>query len=306
MGQSRLDCFAWPVATLAVCLGAARMIEHVPVVSRLQRVGIVSGGACLALFLYTARQQLQCPAQYVASSERQIVHAVHDLVADGTPLVVYPWANWALGYYGDWPVELVPAPETAAHFYAVSQRPRTLVLREAYDGRNFLEHHEVITSALRPFVAAAGPRIVYFGAGRPGDLGLVPAALGSFGFREIHRESGSLAVAIVLDRSAPNQRSSSATVLPLTVAAGRPAGSMPGRWSTCAARSANATLERWGLACVQRRRRGRTSRGRRGDPTRRAISRAVGRSRADDEPILGAGFSRSRDARRGRARHARG
>ncbi|MFN7135362.1 MAG: hypothetical protein ACK4N5_25030, partial [Myxococcales bacterium] len=51
---------------------------------------------------------------------------------------VAPWANWAVGLYGDAPVRLRRVYDSANTFWTELARPDALVLHETHRGRPFL------------------------------------------------------------------------------------------------------------------------------------------------------------------------
>ncbi len=191
LGVPRIDSFSWPIPLVTACMGAAFLIRWMP------RVDSAVGAVAIAS--YTIFQLLTHPTHYTDAGEQQMVRALQTrLTPEGTPLVVHPWSNWALSYYGSWPTELVTDDYSTARFFTFPKRENTLVLRETYRGIFTLTHRELIQEVLTPFLANAGHRVVYFGAVRWQEI--VVEALRAMGWHEVHREQHATAIVAVLER----------------------------------------------------------------------------------------------------------
>lgn len=107
-------------------------------------------------------------AAVVVSSSRPVVYPGFDdarlvraLVAEAKPedaVLVYPHANWAVGYYSGWPVRLVKAEYYGTRFEARPLREGTTVLPGL---PGYEERPEVLDPALREALSRRPPRVLY-------------------------------------------------------------------------------------------------------------------------------------------------
>jgi hypothetical protein len=154
LGLKRLDTFAAPVALLAFGAGIAWPL------GRLQ----VTADICAALLVVASVvTQTSSRVPVVALGDKAMVQQAVSQIRDSDGVVLFPYANWAVAYYGSWPSEVVPVKESTNGFNVIPTRAHTLVLPEAWNGLSFRDHLEAVEGPLRPFLAAAPPRIVYVG-----------------------------------------------------------------------------------------------------------------------------------------------
>ena len=136
-----------------------------------------------------------------------MVDAVKEVLGPADALVVHPWGNWAIGYYGPWPVTLVKVSDSTNGFFVHPARDHTLVLAESYEGRSFRDP-VAIESQLSKLMSEPFSRIVYFGDhGHWPEHQAIARAIARYGYvvtRQESRPTGTgraLAVLIVLDRA---------------------------------------------------------------------------------------------------------
>jgi hypothetical protein len=152
VGGGRTDLFSYPVTVL--CIAAA--LGAIPTRRRLA-AGIAALGAIGALGWTIREGPVEYPATGAATIVRQAARRIDP--ADG--LVVYPWSNWAAAYYGPWPYRLVEVADSTNGYYAVLERPATLVLRASADGEKFDASPRVIEAQLAAFLPQAPDRVYY-------------------------------------------------------------------------------------------------------------------------------------------------
>ena len=90
-----------------------------------------------------------------------LVEKANKEIGDEDGLVVYPWTNWAIGYYGKWPARIIKAEDSSNGFYVHLLRPRTLVLHETYKGVNFYSDPHLAQNQLSEFLASGFNRLFY-------------------------------------------------------------------------------------------------------------------------------------------------
>ena len=196
LGRGRTDIFAFPVTILVACAGAAWLTRRPRVLRPMVPLALLAW-LCLA-------PQGEVRFKYPESGARSVVERAAALVEEGDGLVVYPYTNHAAALYGRWPFHLEPAADTANGFYAMVDRPRTLMLREAPDGVNFNGDPRVLERQMAPFLAAAPDRVAVI-ANRSNPLPLqgIRAALQAAGYGMVHREEFPEQALVLLWRRLP-------------------------------------------------------------------------------------------------------
>ena len=195
IGGGRTDLYIAPVSILLVA--AAAHME-----GRLGRVltpavAVASVGICLVSLR-------GMHPEYPDTGSWQTMEKVNELVRDGDALVIYPWSNYAVGYYGRWPARLVEVEDSTNGFYVELDRPDTLVLRETWRGVSFESDRSVVAEQLQPLLAQGLPRLVYVAIRGPiaPHTWIVETIL-SQGYQITHQESHNGALVMVFDHRAP-------------------------------------------------------------------------------------------------------
>lgn len=152
LGEARIDSFGWPVTVLLASAGASVVLR------RRRGLELLVGAAVLYFSITTVQATV---LHYKAAGDRPVVEKLDQALTDQDALVVYPWANWSLAYYGPWPADLIPQPDSTNAFYAVPRRPKTLVL-----GEKVMKDPQLADAELKPFLAQVH-RVFFFGTHAP-------------------------------------------------------------------------------------------------------------------------------------------
>jgi len=155
LGTGRTDLFGYPLSAFLAVLGLWTLLRRVPAALWL--------GAAAALALM-GHEQICNRVTYPYSCSRAVMERANETVQPGDALVVYPWANWAAGYYGRWPTELVDVDDSTNGFYVHLDRPRTCVLHETHGGVNFQADARVVWLQVHELLARPADRVVYAAA----------------------------------------------------------------------------------------------------------------------------------------------
>jgi hypothetical protein len=153
VGAPRVDAFSYPVAVVLAAVGIHCLVGRIP--------GALPLAAAASLAL-AATDSARHRASYPPAGDKALVDALQEVLRPTDALVVHPWGNWALGYYGPWPVELVKVSDSTNGFFVHPQRDHTLVLAESYEGRSFRDP-AAVEPQLRQLLKEPFSRVVYFG-----------------------------------------------------------------------------------------------------------------------------------------------
>lgn len=163
VGGGRTDLFSYPVTLL--CVTAA--LHAFP-----WRRRLLAGGAALAAIAALGWTIQDGPVEYPATGAATIVRRAARAIGPGDGLVVYPWSNWAVAYYGPWPSRLVEVADSTNGYYAELERPHTLVLRESAGGVKFDASPLGVESQLATWLPGAPEHVHYlalWGPAAPND-----------------------------------------------------------------------------------------------------------------------------------------
>ena len=108
------------------------------------------------LYLNDVRDKISYPI----NSSRAVVELLQQHEKNGDTLIIFPWANWAVGYYGKWKPIFVNVDDSTNGFYMEVDRPNTYVLRETYKGIDFRRSPQVTSSQLK-FLETNPKRVIY-------------------------------------------------------------------------------------------------------------------------------------------------
>lgn len=151
LGSGRGDLFLLP-GLLLLCA---------PTLARLIRRRVVPGAilvtlAAVLLILTPPGER----ARYPVASDRQVIELALGQVRDADAILVYPYAGYALAFYGPWPHRLEACASSTNGFVARPVRPGTLLLRESAGGVDFREHPEVLCGQVASFLAGERERLL--------------------------------------------------------------------------------------------------------------------------------------------------
>jgi hypothetical protein len=153
-GGGRTDLFTHPLAAVLVAAAIERCATSLRSIVPSARL-VIAAAAGLVVVATSA------PARYPSSSDRDVIeHAVATITPDDT-VIIYPWSSWAVALYAGWPVHLRAEPSSTNGFYAVPDRPRTLLLGEVVDGQSFLSSPSVAPAEIDALLGGSIPSRIH-------------------------------------------------------------------------------------------------------------------------------------------------
>lgn len=150
IGGGRTDIFTYPISVLAATAGVWHITRAIKIIPVLLLITI------LVFYLNDVRDKISYPI----NSSRAVVELLHQHEKDGDTLIIFPWANWAVGYYSKWKPVFVNVDDSTNGFYMGVDRPNTYVLRETYKGIDFRLSPQVMSSQLK-FLETNPKRVIY-------------------------------------------------------------------------------------------------------------------------------------------------
>jgi hypothetical protein len=176
-----------------------------PIVGRGRVLRVAAQAACGVLLLVAANRVRHEPVAYVPAGEKQLANLVQRWLADAdTGLLLFPWANWAFAYYTDDPVQLVPVEDSTNGFFALPERPNSLVLRETWQGVYFADYahdRRAFIQQIAPLLAARPRRIAFYGSyGDPADYRAMLRQLRREHYEIVQHKARHRAIAVLLER----------------------------------------------------------------------------------------------------------
>lgn len=196
LGVPRLDGYIRPVQLLA----AAAALQPPAAWPRLRSLFAVPASI---VALVAAWQLTMRPVEYIPAGEKPLAAYVERWLADSnTGLVLFPWANWAFAYYTDWPVKLVPVTDSTNGFFAIPDRPQSVVLRETWQGRFFRDYDDAaFDQQLQPLRESPPAKLVFYGSfGEPDDYRSMLGQLKRLHYRVVDKHAQDRALAVLLER----------------------------------------------------------------------------------------------------------
>jgi hypothetical protein len=192
VGEPRTDIFAYPILIL---IAAASLT---PPTRRLEILPVVGAALLAAAF---ARNLVTHKYDYPRVGDRAIVRIAKAETGINDALIIYPWANYAFGIYGSWPVTLVKVDDSTNRFYVNLRRERTIVLHESVGGASFLDDPAVMTTQLMPFLGHGYRRVIYVACTIMAvPHGAIVAGLEADGYHATRSEKQGEAVAMVFEK----------------------------------------------------------------------------------------------------------
>jgi len=116
----------------------------------------------ITITLFIFYSGLNCiTLDYPSSGAKEIMKELENQITEDDLLILYPYANWAFAYYGNWPIRIVEVKDSLYGFYAFPERKDTLLLSESVGGIKFYEDPQVLQAQIKAFLAGRSERIVY-------------------------------------------------------------------------------------------------------------------------------------------------
>jgi hypothetical protein len=198
IGVPRLDVYIRPVQLLA----AAAALQPLAAWLRLRLLVAVPA---LILALIASQQMTDRPVEYIPAGEKPLAAYVDRWVSDPTTgMVLFPWANWALAYYTDLPVKLVAVTDSTNGFFAIPERPRSVVLRETWQGVHFADYAQdaaMFNQQLATLLRDPPPKLVFYGSfGSEDDYNSMLRQLRRSRYFQVEKHARDRALAVLLQR----------------------------------------------------------------------------------------------------------
>jgi hypothetical protein len=177
VGGGRTDLFTHPLSAMLAATGLYAMASILPPAATAVRPAVlvlaaIAGIAAIAAIVVVAVIAPSSLVSYPRAGDRDVIeHAAARLSPEDT-VIIYPWSTWAVALYTGWPVHLTAEPSSTNGFYAVPDRPRTLVLREERDGASFRSSATVAASQLEEMLSTGVPSRIYLIATRTEERAL--------------------------------------------------------------------------------------------------------------------------------------
>jgi len=158
IGGGRTDTFAYPLTILLSVVGLYAVTDRLKSEPgrRLRWVLV------LALAVFVFHRSATTPVRYVPDTSAEYLRLAAENTRAGDAIIIFPHGNFALGYYGSWPVELAPVSYYAAGFEVRLPTEPSLTLPAIVDGRSYRDDPEVLTPLIADFLNGRFPRVIYF------------------------------------------------------------------------------------------------------------------------------------------------
>lgn len=198
IGVPRLDAYVRPLQLLA----AAAALQPRAAWTRLR--SLIAAPA-LIVALLVGWQLTTRPVEYVPAGEKPLAAHVERWLSDPTTgLLLFPWANWAFAYYTDWPVKLVAVSDSTNGFFAIPERPQSVVLRETWQGTHFADYARAAAAfdlQLAPILQHPPAKLVFYGSfGSDDDYRVMLSQLKRSHYFVVDRHARERALAVLLER----------------------------------------------------------------------------------------------------------
>lgn len=115
---------------------------------------LLGWGGALALMAGASRWE-----SYPPCNDAALVNRLELRLRPEDGLLIYPHANWTLGYYGSWPLQFRKTDDYGTRFEVIPKRPRTMLLSGKI---GYEEHPELLDPELEAFAGSRHPRVFYF------------------------------------------------------------------------------------------------------------------------------------------------
>lgn len=150
IGGGRTDIFTFPISIFAAVVGVWTFAK------RFKWSGVLLCAAVIVLFVKDSNTR----AEYPNNFNKEAVQLLNKQEKSDDAIIIFPWANWAVGYYGKWKPLFVKVEDSTNGFFVEPKRHNTYVLRETWGGVDFRDSSDVITSQLA-FMKNDQKRILY-------------------------------------------------------------------------------------------------------------------------------------------------
>jgi hypothetical protein len=151
LGAARIDVYSYPVSIFCSVAGFRAVASNFRVYILINLVTI---------YLIVSSMSLCGTIRYPVNSSRKTVQLLEKYEQAGDTVIVYPWANWALGFYGKWLPVFVNVSDSTNSFYIEVERMRTHILRESWRGMDFRTSPEIVASQLG-FLSEHPAKVIY-------------------------------------------------------------------------------------------------------------------------------------------------
>ncbi len=148
--DSRTTAFAYPLVALVAAATISTLAHRAH--KTLVREGLPAILAAAVVLTSASR------VAYPPFEDARLVRTLAAESEPGDTVLIYPHANWAVGYYSGWPVRLVPVDYYGNRFEARLLRDRSITL-PGFPG--YEDHPEVLVPALEELVSRKPRRVLY-------------------------------------------------------------------------------------------------------------------------------------------------
>ena len=155
MGDPRTSLFAYPVVWILAAAGVEALLQAAVPRGLQQRALQVAIAVVVLAALCRPR------VEYSESRDRQAVEQLLPRLRESDGMLMLPFGQLALAYYGARPVELRPSIESAHNFEASPDYPNLFVLPLEIGGRSVRAHPELAAGPLEQLYAHRYPRLFF-------------------------------------------------------------------------------------------------------------------------------------------------
>jgi hypothetical protein len=153
LGDSRTGAFLIPIFILLVALSPELLGRG----SRAAASRTLLGwGGALALLIGASRWETYVPS--FPCNDAVLVNHLQQRVRPEDGLLIYPHANWTVGYYGSWPIDFRRNDNYGTRFDVIPRRARTFLLSGKL---GYEERPELLDPELQALAARRYPRVFY-------------------------------------------------------------------------------------------------------------------------------------------------
>ena len=160
VGRGRMDIFSYP-ATILCLVSAFLLIPG----SKCRTVFSLAGTGLLCIALLDGYNGQGY--HYFNNEDKSLVEYLNNNIAPQDALVIYPQAQWAVGYYGKWPITAAHTEYFNNKFVVAPVREHTLLLPGGKDGIPYLEAPEMFEPDLREFLREPCETLYFIATNQP-------------------------------------------------------------------------------------------------------------------------------------------
>lgn len=163
VGGGRTDIFSFPL-TIFTAVSALMLLRNLSRPAWLFRVaGLAAPVIALLLVTHFGVRLPGISIKYPDSGGAQVVARAAEITRDGDALVIFTWTNWAVGFYGPWPVRIDEGadPSNSNAFFVRPLRAHTLVPDNSWSGIRINQDRVAVREQLLPFLRTSPKRLIY-------------------------------------------------------------------------------------------------------------------------------------------------